>query len=304
MLWGGGEEEGRLWGRGERIFYARAVWKKHNLAHFFFFFTMVIILPKKRGELLVMNEAQESAIADFLQILEEHRKNCEQQGKYVEAEVAKKRYDELKSHEANRRHETMKAQQLKERLGVEEAHMLEYQQFNTQCDQKGKEFEEQCQNQLNAMKERHLNELREFQQTLLEKQQKPKFSPILLNYRKIEEHLAKSKKYNEAHKVKAKADLLEATEIEQWNQMKQKEMLQQENQFKATKRQELSALQKRIKAGKEELKKRRQLALERLMQRYTNIKVELEAGQKMEKIAAEKLGVALGITADRTSLAR
>ena len=77
MLWGGGEEEGRLWGRGERIFYARAVWKKHNLAHFFFFFTMVIILPKKRGELLVMNEAQESAIADFLQILEEHRKNCE-----------------------------------------------------------------------------------------------------------------------------------------------------------------------------------------------------------------------------------
>ena len=33
-----------------------------------------------------MNETQESAIADFLQILEEHRKNCEQQGKYVEAE--------------------------------------------------------------------------------------------------------------------------------------------------------------------------------------------------------------------------
>ena len=66
-----------------------------------------------------MNETQESAISDFLQILEEHRKNCEQQGKYVEAEVAKKRFEELKSHEANRRHETMKAQQLKERLGVD-----------------------------------------------------------------------------------------------------------------------------------------------------------------------------------------
>ena len=160
-----------------------------------------------------MNETQESAIADFLQILEEHRKNCEQQGKYVEAEVAKKRFDELKSHEANRRRESMKAQQVKERLGVEEAHMLEYQQFNSQWDQKCKDYETQSQNQMNAMKERHLDELKEFQQKLLEKQQKPKFSPVLLNYRKIEEHLARSKNYNDAHKVKAKADRMEAKEI-------------------------------------------------------------------------------------------
>lgn len=31
-----------------------------------------------------------------LQILEEHRKNCERQGKYVEAEIAKNRLEELK----------------------------------------------------------------------------------------------------------------------------------------------------------------------------------------------------------------
>lgn len=224
-----------------------------------------------------MNETQESAIADFLQILEEHRKNCEQQGKYVEAEVAKKRFEELKSHEANRRRETIKSQQVKERLGVEEAHMLEYQQFNSQWDQKCNDYEEQCQNQVNSMKERHLDELKEFQQRLLEKQQKPKFSPALLNYRKIEEHLARSKNYTEAHKVKAKADRVEAKETEQWNIMKQKEMFQHESQSKAIKRQELSALQKRIKAGGEEQRKRRQVALERLMQRYQNVKVRGDA---------------------------
>lgn len=253
-----------------------------------------------------MNETQESAIADFLQILEEHRKNCEQQGKYVEAEVAKKRFDELKSHEANRRRETMKAQQVKERLGVEEAHMLEYQQFNSQWDDKCKEYEEQCQNQINTMKERHLSELKEFQRKLLEKQQKPKFSPVLLNYRKIEEHLARSKNYSEAHKVKAKADRLEAKETEQWNTMKQKEMFQQENQFKATKRQELSALQKRIKAGREEQLKRRKVALERLMQRYRNVQSELDASQAASRREAEKLGVSLGITTanDRNSFRR
>ncbi len=39
-----------------------------------------------------MDEGEDSAVQDFLQILEEHRKNCEKQGKYVEAEIAKNRY--------------------------------------------------------------------------------------------------------------------------------------------------------------------------------------------------------------------
>jgi len=51
-----------------------------------------------------MQDANEdSAVQDFLQILEEHRKNCEKQGKYVEAEIAKNRLEELKLHEENRR---------------------------------------------------------------------------------------------------------------------------------------------------------------------------------------------------------
>ena len=237
------------------------------------------------------NETQESAIADFLQILEEHRKNCEQQGKYVEAEVAKKRFEELKSHEANRRLESMKAQQIKERLGVEEAHMLEFQQFNLLWDKKSKDYEDQCDNQIKSMKDRHLEELKEFQHKLLEKQQKPKFSTVLLNYRKVEERLARSKNYSEAHKVKAKADRIEATEIEQWNEKKQKEMFTQEAQFKNTKRQELNALQKRIKTGRESHKKQRQLALERLIQRYNNVKHELGVSQNLELINAEKQGL-------------
>ena len=46
-----------------------------------------------------METAEDSAVADFLQILEEHRRNCERQGKYVEAEIAKNRLEELKVRE-------------------------------------------------------------------------------------------------------------------------------------------------------------------------------------------------------------
>ena len=235
-----------------------------------------------------MNETQESAIADFLTILEEHRKNCEQQGKYVEADVAKKRYDELKSHEANRKQESLKAQQHRERLGVEEAHMLEYQQFTSHWDEKCKKYDDSSEDQINSMKERHLRELKEFQQKLLEKQQKPKFSPVLLNFRKVEEHLARSKNYSEAHKVKLKADRLESKETESWNKTKQRENGALESQFKAAKRQEMSAMNKRIVSGKEELSKRRGVALERLMRRYNNIKSDLETSQCNERISFSK----------------
>lgn len=113
------------------------------------------------------------------------------------------------------------------------------------------------------MKERHASELKNFQAKLLSKQQRPKFSTELLNYRKIQEHLAKAKDYNEAHKMKVKADNLEAHETEKWVKQKQQEMSQQENKFKQSKYQELTALQKRLQTGREEQKKQRHVELER-----------------------------------------
>ena len=69
-----------------------------------------------------------AAVAEFVQILDEHRKTCEREGKYIEADIAKKRLAELRQHEENRRQEGMRSRQIAQRLGVEEAHMLEFQQ--------------------------------------------------------------------------------------------------------------------------------------------------------------------------------
>jgi len=60
----------------------------------------------------------------------------------VEAEIAKNRLLEIKAHEENRQMEAMKARQIGEMLGVEEAHMLEFQQFNLCWDTKMSEYEE------------------------------------------------------------------------------------------------------------------------------------------------------------------
>ena len=140
-----------------------------------------------------MDQNEDSAVQDFLEILEEHRKNCERQGKYVEAEIAKNRLDELKLHEENRRREAMRSRQIAERLGVEEAHMLEFQQFNMIWDKKMQDYEEHAEQLVKAIKERHASELRDYQKKLIGKQIRPKFSKDLLNLRKIQETLAKQK---------------------------------------------------------------------------------------------------------------
>ena len=98
---------------------------------------------------------------------------------------------------------------------------------------------------------------------MLSKQHHPKFSADLLNQRKIQEHLAKSKNYNGAHKMKVKADKLEAIELEKWQKQKELDMNQKENNFKQSKQQELAALLKRIQTGREEQRQQRQFELER-----------------------------------------
>ena len=58
--------------------------------------------------------------------MEEHRKQCEMEGKYVEAEMAKNRIEELKVQDYNRRREQLVYDQAREREEVEQAHLMEY----------------------------------------------------------------------------------------------------------------------------------------------------------------------------------
>jgi hypothetical protein len=236
-----------------------------------------------------MGVTEDSAVQDFLQILEEHRRNCEKQGKYVEAEIAKNRLEELREHEENRRREAMRSRQIAERLGVEEAHMLEFQQFNALWDKRMAEFEQKSADLLQAMRERHQAEINEYlRQLQQEPLKRPKFSKELLNLRRIQQTLAKQKQYAEAHKVKLKADNLEAFEREKMRNQHQVRMQTLAEKFKAKQQGEQEALEKRVESGREEQKKQRQMDLERLLQRYQNVKTELESQQNIERMRSDK----------------
>jgi len=231
-----------------------------------------------------------SDIAEFLEVLEKHRLDCEREGKYEEAELARTRLLQLRDHEENRRREELRSQQLAERLGVEEAHMKELQEFNEIWDRKVSEFESHAGNLQNTLAARHKSE----HQAYLEKVRReteprtPRWSKDLLNLRKIEVTLAKMKKYAEAAKTKAQGDQVEAKEHAMWKSKREAKIAALEEQFLHKQQLEMGGLLKRIQSGREEQKQARKSELERLLQRYHNVKTQLESQQTIIRQRVEK----------------
>merc|ERR1712000_116849 len=117
----------------------------------------------------------EEAIQDFLDILEKHRVQCQKDGKFQEAELAKQRLIELRAQETQRKRDNLRSKQLSERLEVEEAHLLEFNQFNQAWDARQQQYFEHAQ-ELEEFRERN-----EAQHALTAKP-----STELLNHQKIQ----------------------------------------------------------------------------------------------------------------------
>ena len=59
---------------------------------------------------------------DYLAVLEEHQRNCERDGNFVEADMAKQRIEELKMQEAQRQLEQIMLKHQQDKLQIEETH--------------------------------------------------------------------------------------------------------------------------------------------------------------------------------------
>merc|ERR1711920_939607 len=116
----------------------------------------------------------------------------------------------------------------------------------------------------------------------------PRWSKDLSNLRKIQETLAKMKKYGEAGKTKAQADQVEAKEHAMWKQKREAKIAALEEQFLHKQQLEMGGLMKRIQSGREEQKQARKSELERLLQRYHNVKTQLESQQKIIQQRVER----------------
>lgn len=88
----------------------------------------------------------------------------------------------------------MRSRHIKEKLNIEQAHMKEFQDFNSSWDAKMKEYEISAAEMVESLRAKHAQDLHNFQKEFIENQSvRPKFSKELLNIRKIQETVAKTK---------------------------------------------------------------------------------------------------------------
>lgn len=139
---------------------------------------------------------------DYLAVLEEHRRNCEREGNFVEAEMAKNRIEELKFQEAQRQLEQLNLKHQQERMQIDEAHAKEYEQFQQEAEQNNQQKEQEGMLAIQQLEERHNKELEE-NRAVLEQKIPMNFKPSseLLNLKRIQDGLVRQKEYSEAHKV-------------------------------------------------------------------------------------------------------
>ena len=227
--------------------------------------------------------AEGRAVDDFVRLLENHRLGCERQGKYIEADLAAQRIQELRLNESDRRMEALKSRQISERLALEQAHGNELGEFNALWDERLRNYEAKGRALEVAMRARHAQELEALRKARALAGRKPKFSKELLNLRTVQMTLAKQKDYRQAHHIKEKADALEVQEMEinaidaraKKNGSEEKALTQHGL--------ELNALAQRVRRGVEEHKRRRRQDLERLLLRYNKSLKTLEKQQRVEQ---------------------
>jgi hypothetical protein len=154
---------------------------------------------------------------DFLQVLEEHRKVCEKEGRFMEAQTARKRLKELRRLEEQRKREQLILRHQAEMKALDNAHKAEIKELINKWNSVIiPNFENEAALLEIELKKRHQNEL-EFFREQIEREHGSAivhFSGDVLNLKKKSELLGQQGFYKDAKKLRKKVRLLEEGERE------------------------------------------------------------------------------------------
>ncbi|CAI2376890.1 unnamed protein product [Moneuplotes crassus] len=212
-------------------------------------------------------ENQEPSLEEYIEILSAHQKKCEEEGKYVEAEMAMNRVKELKEQLKNRDSEDLQLQHESDLAELEETHIQEFNAFNQEWDKIMNQFQIHASEMIRGLEEKHDQQLQEERDKFEEKLgDRFKKSPELLSLISTQKNLARQKEYREAHKIQIEAQELEQKERERYYEDRQKRIEMHEAKIIQSQEREMESLRKKIIAGENEQKKERALKLERMFQ--------------------------------------
>lgn len=145
-----------------------------------------------------------------------------------------------------------------------------------------REHNGRCELQFSTNAERQAEELRAYQQSNAGIPFRFKPPPDLLNLRSRQEALVRQKKYTEADRIRAEADIREQLEVAVQQEDYQFKVALAVEKMQQRHHREAEALQERLQRSRNELLRERDRELEKLLHRYTSTKVALDKQHALE----------------------
>jgi hypothetical protein len=232
-------------------------------------------------------EVETTTPLTLLKRLHTYRKQCEANGEYVEAQKARRKYEELRQKEEDRQRQLVEQAQGHEMSEVEQAQKGQFLGFSAAWDKYMADYESTAYMSLERLKEQHAGEFGTFQERLRNQPKPCKHSRELLELRRKQDALAKLGQYEEAYKVKDSADHLEEWEMARGASVVGDSARRQETRLQMQQQKALAALLKRIQRDRGEQIRHRQTDSQRLIQRNKNLKADLAKKQHLEFCRAE-----------------
>ena len=237
-------------------------------------------------------EIDTDQIPTYVVILNEYEAECAADGRYIEAEMAKHKKDELKKIVVKVKKEKTQNAHLKEKVEIEEAYLNEFNDFQDKWNRKLEKFERKVEESRKEMVSHQKAQLEEGVAQVEEKYaiKAKESNQAILNMQKIEKTLAKQKSYIEAQKTK-----------ESWQKeketlaRKQKEAIEAKkneilSEYDLKNKKEIDEFIERINDMRINLENERQAELDGLLLKYDKIKNQLRSVQESEakRIDSEK----------------
>jgi len=232
-------------------------------------------------------ETEATTPLTLLKRLHAYRKKCETQGEYVEAQKARKKYEELRAKEEERQRRLVDQAQQHEMNEVEQAQKQQFLGFSAAWDKYMADYESTAYMSLERLKEQHAGEFSACKEKLRSQPNRGRCSRELLELRRKQEALAKLGNYEQAYKVKEAADQLEEWEMARSAALLNDSVRRAEERLQQQQQKALAALLKRVQRDRGEQIRHRQTDSKRLIQRNKNLKVDLSKKQHLEFQRAE-----------------
>ena len=217
-------------------------------------------------------------IDEYISILKDFQQKSEVEAKFVEADLAQKKIEQLVKIKNKRILLDVKAEQIEKKKELETNQKEELDKFNREMDKQFYDLNEHFQQMQNKLEEDHKTQLMELQQKLEEKYNaltiKP--SPELINLNKKLELYVQKKDYQNAHQTQIDIANLTKKEKEKFEKDKYKNFQKEIENLEKKQQNESKGLEQKIQSSYNNFKKRRALKVLELLLKYKNQFRDLE----------------------------